>query len=118
MAAPNVVNVANITGKTAVGNATTVAANLVVNAAASGQLYKLNFCQASNYSASTATANIYFQRSAVNYSIATNISLPTGTTLTIWGKDTAIYLEESDLIQIQASANSAVTITSSYEIIA
>ena len=42
MAAPNIVNVVTITGKTAVQNVTTVATDIVTNSAASGKVYKIN----------------------------------------------------------------------------
>jgi len=42
MAAPNIVNVTTITGKTAVANVTTVTANVITNAAGSSTVVKLN----------------------------------------------------------------------------
>ena len=42
MAAPNIVNVATINGKTAVANVSTVAADIVTNSAASGKVFKIN----------------------------------------------------------------------------
>ena len=48
MAAPNIVNVATITGKTAVANVTTIASDIVTNSAASGKVFKINSLIISN----------------------------------------------------------------------
>ena len=42
MAAPNIVNVATITGKTSVLTVTTSATAIVTNSAASGKVFKVN----------------------------------------------------------------------------
>ena len=43
MAAPNIVRVSTINGKTAVQNVTTVAANIISNSASSGKVLKINY---------------------------------------------------------------------------
>jgi len=48
MAAPNIVNVATITGKTAVLAVTTSATAIVTNSAASGKVFKVNALYVSN----------------------------------------------------------------------
>jgi hypothetical protein len=51
------------------------------------------------------------------YYLGGNVSIPANSVLTLLAKDTSIYLEEGDVIQANVTANSAVTITASYELI-
>lgn len=118
MTAPNVVNVANITGKMAMANLTTVAANLITNSSGSNTLVKVNQVTVSNTTTSAVACYISILRSSVNYFVASNVSVPGNSSLVVVGKDSMIYLEEGDVIQANATANSAAQITSSYEIIA
>lgn len=115
MANPNIVNVSTIYGKTALVNLTTVTGNIVTNAAASGVVDKLNNVILSNYTANTVTANVMINRSTTTYFVGGNVSIPANSTLVLLAKDTQLYLEEGDVLQANASANTAVTITASYE---
>ena len=117
MTAPNVVNVANITGKMAMANLTTVSANLVANASGSNTLVKINQVTVSNTTGTAASVYLSILRSSVNYAIASNVSVPGASSLSVVGKDTMLYLEEGDALQANASANTTIQITSSYEII-
>jgi len=120
MAAPNIVNVTTITGKTAVANVTTVTANVITNAAGSSTVVKLNNITLSNYTAGTVGANVIFNRSSAsptNYYIGGSLSVPAQSTLVALAKDASIYLEEGDVLQINASANSSISMVASYEII-
>ena len=55
MAAPNIVNVATITGKSAtVALSTTSATTLVSNAASSGKVFKINMIQVANVDGTNA----------------------------------------------------------------
>jgi hypothetical protein len=116
MAAPNIVNVATITGKTAVLNATTSATAIVTNSAASGKVFKINVLNLANINGSNAvdvTVDLY--RSSVAYNIMYTVSVPADSTLVGISKDTAIYLEEGDALRITASSNSYLTAICSYE---
>lgn len=117
MAAPNIVNVTTITGKTAVANVTTVTANVITNSAGSSTVVKLNNVILSNYSGTVAAANVILNRSSTNYYIGGNLSVPAQSTLVALAKDTSLYLEEGDVLQINSSVNSAISLTASYEII-
>jgi hypothetical protein len=97
MAAPNIVNVANITAKTAVQAVTTTPTDIVTNAGSSSTVVKLNVLQVANVNgtaAATITASIF--RSATEYKIAHVISVPAAATLSVLDKTTSIYLEEGD----------------------
>lgn len=116
MAAPNIVNVATITGKTAVANVSTTAADIVTNSAASNKVFKINSLVISNIDGTNAadiTASVL--RSSVEYKLAHTIAVPADATLVVISKDTQIYLEEGDSIRLTASANSDLQAVCSYE---
>ena len=117
MAAPNIVNLTTITGKTAVANVTTVSANVITNAASSNTVLKINNVVLSNYSPLTTTGNVIINRAGTNYYIGGTIAIPPTSTLVLVGKDVAFYMEEGDVLQALASANSSVSLVASYEII-
>lgn len=116
MSAPNIVNVATITGKTAVQAVGTSATAIITNAAASNNVLKVNALYVSNVSAATATVTIDIFRSSVAYRLAYTIVVPVGATLDIISK--SVYLEEGDTLRLTASAGSALEAVASYEIIA
>jgi len=114
MAAPNIVNVATITGKTAVQVVTTSATAIVTNSAASGKVFKINALYVSNVDGTNAAdVNVDLYRSTTAYHIAKTVSVPADATLDIVSK--AIYLEEGDSLRLTASANSDLEAVCSYE---
>lgn len=116
MAAPNIVNVTSITGKTAVLAANSTYANIVSNAAGSNQVVKINTITIANYSNANFTANVDIYRSTTSYLIIGSVLIPANSTMIVSGKDTSFYLEEGDGLRIATSANASAI--SSYEIIA
>jgi hypothetical protein len=116
MAAPNIVNVTTIIGKTAVLAATTTPTAIVTNAADSGKVFKLNSVIAANIDGTNAAdITVELFRSSVAYPIAKTITVPADATLVVLSKETAMYLEEGDAIRVQASANGDLQVTCSYE---
>lgn len=116
MAAPNVVSVGTITGKTDVAAAVgTSATSVVTNSAASGNVYKVNALLSSNILASAVTVTVDLLRSAVAYTICKDISIPVGATLDVLNK--AIYLEEGDALRVTCGTASGLDVVASYEII-
>lgn len=115
MANPNIINVSTITGKTSLTQLTTVTANTITNAVGSNTVYKLNTVFLSNYSSATTYANIVINRSSSTYYIGGNLSIPANSTLVLLGKDTALYMEEGDVLQANVSANSSISMAASYE---
>ena len=114
MAAPNIVNVATITGKTAVLVVTTTATAIVTNSAASGKVFKINALYISNVDGvNNATVNVDIFRSSVAYRIANTITVPADATLDVISK--SIYLEEGDTLRLTANANSDIEAVCSYE---
>ena len=114
MAAPNIVNVATITGKTAVQVVTTTATAIVTNSAASGKVFKINALYVANIDGTNAaTVNVDVFRSSTAYRLAQVISVPAGTTLDVISK--SFYLEEGDALRLTASANTRLEAVCSYE---
>ena len=114
MAAPNIVNVVTITGKTAVLAITTSATAIVTNSAASGKVFKVNALYISNVDgANNADINVDIFRSSTAYHVAKTVSVPADATLDIISK--SIYLEEGDSLRLTASANSDLEAVCSYE---
>lgn len=114
MAAPNIVNVATITGKTAVQAVGTSATAIVTNSSSSGKVFKVNALYVSNVdgtSAADITIDIY--RSTTAYPIASTVSVPADSTLDILSK--ALYLEEGDALRCTASASGDLVAVCSYE---
>ena len=114
MAAPNIVNVATITGKTAVLAVTTSATAIVTNSAASGKVFKVNALYVSNVDGTNnadLTVDIY--RSSTAYHIAKTVNVPADATLDVISK--SIYLEEGDSLRLTANANSDLEAVCSYE---
>lgn len=116
MAAPNIVNLTALRGNTAVLNVTTVFSNVVVNAAASGKVYKINVLLVANVDG-TNSADVTAQlgRGGNFYAIANTIVVPADSTLVAISKETSIYLEEGDFIRMAATANNDLTAICSYE---
>lgn len=116
MAAPNVVNVTTITGKTDVQSVTTSAT--AITTCATDKVYKINSLIVSNIDGTNAadiTVDLY--RSATAYHIASTVSVPADATLVVISKDMGIYLEESDALRLTASADGDLQAICSYEII-
>lgn len=116
MAAPNIVNVATITGKTVGGLLTTSSSDIVTNSAGSGKVFKVNAIYVSNVDgavAADATVGFYDASAATTYRLAYTITIPADSTLDVLSK--AIYLEEGDKITGLASALGDLEIIVSYE---
>jgi hypothetical protein len=114
MAAPNIVNVTTITGKTAVQAVTTTATSIVTNSAQSGKVFKVNALYVSNVDGTNAAdVDLEFRRNSTSYRIARTVSVPADATLDIISK--SIYLEEGDELRLAASANSDLEAVCSYE---
>lgn len=114
MAAPNIVNVATITGKTAVQAVGTSATAIVTNSAASGKVFKINALYVSNVDGTNnADITVDLFRSSTAYRIAFTVVVPADASLDVISK--AIYLEEGDSLRLTANAASDLEAVCSYE---
>ena len=114
MAAPNIVNVTAIYGKTAVQAVGTSATAIVTNSAASGKVLKVNALYVSNVDGTNnAEITVDVFRSSVAYRIASTIVVPADATLDVISK--SIYLEEGDSLRLTANAANDLEAVCSYE---
>ena len=121
MAAPNIVNVSTITGKTAYATPANTSANvLLANSAASGKVLKVNQIVASNVDGTNAIActvavNTAAAGSGTSYPVASTVTVPANASLIVVDKTTAIYLEEDKSIVVTSGSASKIAYTVSYE---
>jgi len=116
MAAPNIVNVATITGKTVGAALTTSSADIVTNSAGSGKVFKINAIFVSNVDGTNSadvTVGFYNADNTTTYKLASTITVPSDSTIDVMSK--SIYLEEGDKITALASAANDLEIVVSYE---
>ena len=114
MAAPNIVSVGTITGKTAVQAITPSATAIVTNSASSGKVFKVNSLYIANVDGTnSATVNVDVYRSSTAYHIAKTITVAADSTLDLLSNP--IYLEEDDVLRLTASATSDLEAVCSYE---
>lgn len=114
MAAPNIVNVVTITGKTSVQAVGTSAAAIVSNPSGSGKVIKVNLLTVANVdgtSASDVTADLF--RSATPYRLASTIAVPADASIVLLDK--ALYLEEGDALRLTAGSAGDLEAVCSYE---
>ena len=121
MAAPNIVNVGTITGKSFyLALANTNATALVSNAASSGKVFKINSILVANVDGSVA-ADItlaYYSQDDIGGTateLLSTVSVPQDSTLVAFDKNTAFYLEEDKSIAATASAANDLKVFVSYE---
>ena len=130
MANPNLLAATTATGTTTYYTPTgTSAVVLLPNAAASGQVFKINQIVATNVNGSAAvnaTVSIYTngavaQGSAPSggtaYPIASTISVPANAALIVVDKTTQVYLQEGTSITVTSGTASGITYSISYEVI-
>ena len=119
MAAPNIVNVSSIYGKT-MGAALGTTAGADILSGASDKLYKINSIIVSNVDGTNAAdvhVRFFDYTASTAYHLAKAVTVPSKSTLVVLGKDSPIYLEENDRIQAHASAAGDLEIVISYEIL-
>ena len=115
MANPNVVAVSSIYANTAV-DADVAASAVSLLTCASNKLLKINSLVIANIDGTNAaTIDVWVTRSSADYYIAKTISVPADATLVVIDKNMGLYLIESDILKIQASAAGDLSATCSYE---
>ena len=121
MAAPNIVNVTTITGKTTyLTPANTTANVLLANSASSNKVLKINMISAANVDGTaaadaTVAINSNAAGSGTSYALASTVTVPADATLVVIDKSSSFYLEEDKSILVTASAASDITFVVSYE---
>lgn len=120
MAAPNIVNVASIYGKTALVRLTSSSATSVLaNSAASGKVLKLAGVLAANTEGLSVNVafDLYITRSSTDYYLAKNITIPALAAYEAFMKDsTPVYLEEGDTLYAKSgNASGYIHVLVAYE---
>lgn len=121
MAAPNIVNVTSILGKTdQYALTTTSQTTILTNAASSGNVLKVNVIQVANVDGTNAcdiTIDVHSAASGggTAYSLVSTVSVPADASLIVLDKNTAIYLEEDMSITATAGTASDLEVVISYE---
>ena len=130
MAAPNIVNVATITGVTTYhsgiavttgGKGSVGITTVVSNAASSGKVLKINSLTAAGIAATTGITLQHFNH--VNHasagstvSIAMTVSVPVFSTLVLISKENSVYLEENTSLGIFCQPfTGSIDVVCSYE---
>ena len=114
MATPNIVNVATINAKNAAGAVTTSRASAVDVPAE--KVAKINTILIANIDGSNAadiTIEVSINNGSDYFAIGSTISVPADSTLSFL--ENPIYLDETDILAVTASANSDLTYFVSYE---
>ena len=117
MAAPNIVNVSSIYGKTrAFQLDNTLTTQLVGNASGSNKLLKINSIIVGNkHGTDNVDVTISWYDGSTDFYLAKTVTVPAKSTLIVLGKDSPLYLEENQQFRGGASANSALDCIISYE---
>ena len=128
MAAPNIVNVATITGVTTyIAGVSTVGtgngiSTVVTNAASSGKVVKINCLIATAIGTTTGvTVNHYnsasqFTGAAATVSLASTMTVPIFSSLAVIDKTNSIYLQENEQLAVIAQSNAGtLDVVCSYE---
>lgn len=114
MAAPNIVNVSAIYGKTAVQVVGTSATAIVTNGAGSNKVLKVNALLAANVDGVVNyILDVDLFRSSTGYRLAFQLIIPAGGTVEVLSKP--IYLEEGDSLRLNANTASKIEAICSYE---
>ena len=110
MATPNIVSVATINAFCVNGAVTT--SNQDVVDVAADYVYKINTIIIANIdgtNAATVTISISTDNGSNYFAIASTVSVPADATLVVIDKNSALYLDETDLLRIVGSANNDLT---------
>ena len=116
MATPNIISTATVNAF-CVNGAVTTSNQDIVDVAAE-YVYKINTIIIANIdgtNAATVTVSISTDNGSNYHAIASTVSVPADATLVVIDKNSAFYLDETDLLRVVGSANSDLTYTVSGE---
>jgi hypothetical protein len=116
MAAPNLRDPALVVGKTIGYAVTTSFGDVLVNAAASGKVLKINAVYCANIDGSVAAAvELAWRRGSTDVFLAKGIAVPANATQVLLAREAYIYLEEGDSLRAKASTAGDLEMVVSYE---
>lgn len=117
MANPNIATATNIFGRT-IGMAVTTSTQNLTGTVPLNRIYKINSLIIANISGTAAAdvnVTLLDSSAGTSYNLAYTITVPADSTLVVISKDTQIYIEEQDNINITCSANSTLHAIVSFE---
>ena len=120
MAAPNLMSVSTIYGKTTATNLTSTAATAVLsNAASSNKVLKINTLSVANTTTTAANISVsWYTAAAIGgtpFALVGTVSVPGNSTLNVIDKGSAFYVEENQSVGATAGTANALIVTCSYE---
>jgi hypothetical protein len=118
MATPNLVNVTTITPFTIAGAVTNSATDVIDVAA--DKVRKINSIIIANVDGSSSadiTVEVSVDNGSNYYKLASTVAVPADATLVVLDKNSQIYLDETDLLRLTASANGDLQYVISGEIL-
>ena len=124
MAAPNIVAVTTIRGKSNVANLTTTSSSIIVNDVNSGKVFKINTIMISNVDGTNSgnvsvelfkfgSQNVSTGTGNATYAIANVMTVPAKSSLDVLSK--SLYLEEGDQLKAKSDANNRLHLITSFE---
>lgn len=114
MAAPNIVNVSTIYGKTAVQLCSTSATAILTNGSGSGKVLKVDSLYVANVDGvNPIDLTVDLFRSSTAYRLAYTVVVPADASISVL--DQLVYLEEGDSLRLTAGAVSSLEAVCSYE---
>jgi len=123
MANPNIVAVTSILGNTTFVTPANTSANVLLsNAAASGNVLKINQIVAANVNGTSAVDTTVAINNAAagagtSFPVVSTVSVPADASIIVTDKTTAIYLMEDQSIVVTSGTASGISYTISYEAI-
>lgn len=122
MAAPNIVNITSVYGRSTGLLLTTSNQDVLLNAASSNKVLKINSIFATNITADNSnallTAAFYDSSITTTLEFSNLTVIPPFTTLVVVDKDSSFYLEEGDKIIAKADKANGIKFIISYEEVA
>ena len=120
MAAPNLIGMTTVNGKTVGANLTSTSSITILNnPASSGKCLKINTLNVANMGNIVSNVGIYYNTGAnlsgTTTMIASGINVPIGSTLNIIDKTSQYYLEENTSLGAIAGSGNILCVTISYE---
>ncbi len=117
MAAPNLVQVTSVYGRTTSTSIGTAVTTLVSNPTSSNKSYKLNSLYIANIdNTNPVKVSVDFFRSGTSIRMIDRMQIAAGDSLVALSRDTSIYLEEGDSLRAYADVSGRTHLVLSFEI--
>ena len=116
MADPNIVDTTIVKGKTVVtDNIPSTGITLLTNST-SNSVYKIGALVISNIDGSSPyDLSVNFVRNSTSYKLVSTVAIPQDSSLVVISRDTSIYLQENDSLNLVASTCNKLQAICSYE---